>query len=117
MSDETPQLIAADRAHLWHPFTQMREWCAAEHEPLGLGGIGIFHHRFAPFQFPVEHVASIEELENLDAARIAAVAIEPLIQGAAGMRLWPRGLLARLRAWCDRTRALLIADEIMTGFG
>jgi adenosylmethionine-8-amino-7-oxononanoate aminotransferase len=48
---------------------------------------------------------------------VAAVCIEPLIQGAAGMKLWPAGMLGELRAWCDRTGALLIADEVMTGFG
>ena len=43
--------------------------------------------------------------------------IEPLIQGAAGMRLWPAGMLAQLRAWCDRHGVFLITDEVMTGFG
>ena len=43
--------------------------------------------------------------------------IEPLIQGAAGMRPWPRGLLAAVRRWCDAHGVLLIADEVMTGFG
>jgi adenosylmethionine-8-amino-7-oxononanoate aminotransferase len=48
---------------------------------------------------------------------VAAVVIEPLVQGAAGIRLWPEGMLAGLRAWCDRTGALLILDEVLTGFG
>jgi adenosylmethionine-8-amino-7-oxononanoate aminotransferase len=43
--------------------------------------------------------------------------IEPLIQGAAGMRLWPAGTLRAVREWCDRTDTLLIIDEVMTGFG
>ena len=33
------------------------------------------------------------------------------------MRLWPPGTLKKLRAWCDRHGVLLIADEVMTGFG
>jgi adenosylmethionine-8-amino-7-oxononanoate aminotransferase len=33
------------------------------------------------------------------------------------MRVWPRGMLAELRAWCDANGTLLIADEVMTGFG
>ena len=83
-----------------------------------LGGIGLFQKRFATHQFPVEHVASVGDLEGLaSAGTIAAVVIEPLIQGAAGMRTWPRGLLAELRGWCDRNGVLLIADEVMTGFG
>ena len=82
-----------------------------------LGGIPAFHGKFSAWQFPAEHVASLEELRALDSAAVAAVVIEPLIQGAAGMRLWPRGMLAELRAWCDATGALLILDEVMTGFG
>ncbi len=80
-----------------------------------LGGTPLFHERFAAWQFPVRHVLSVEELG--EGADVAAVVIEPVVQGVAGMRAWPRGMLASLRAWCDRTGALLIADEIMTGFG
>ena len=47
----------------------------------------------------------------------SAVVIEPLIQGAAGLKLWPAGMLRELRQWCDRTGALLILDEVLTGFG
>ena len=82
-----------------------------------LGGIAAFHGKFSAWQFPAEHVTSMEELRKLDADGIAAVVIEPLIQGAAGMRLWPRGMLAELRAWCDAQGVLLILDEVMTGFG
>ena len=82
-----------------------------------LGGIATFHGRFSAWQFPVEHVATLEELQALEAGTIAAVVIEPLIQGAAGMRLWPRGMLGELRRWCDVHGVLLILDEVMTGFG
>ena len=82
-----------------------------------LGGIATFHGRFSAWQFPAEHVATLEELKALDAETIAAVVIEPLIQGAAGMRLWPKGMLAELRCWCDAHGVLLILDEVMTGFG
>ncbi len=241
---DTKRLIAADKQHLWHPFTQMRDWCAPGHEPLllvegegailrdsegreyidgnssiwtnlhghnhpkinaaireqldrvahtsflgftnppairlaeelvkiappsltrvfysddgstaievavkmavqywqlageprrqrfvafenayhgdtlgaaSLGGVKLFHERFAAHCFPIDRVSSIEELNRIDdPGTLAAVVIEPLIQGAAGMRLWPRGMLAQLRAWCDAHGALLIADEVMTGFG
>ena len=40
-----------------------------------------------------------------------------MIQGAAGMRLWPSGTLKTLRRWCDDNERLLIFDEVMTGFG
>ena len=68
----------------------------------------------------VLRVAGVDALDTLDPAQVgtlAAAVIEPLIQGAAGMRVWPAGTLAKLRAWCDRHGVLLIADEIMTGFG
>lgn len=83
-----------------------------------LGGISLFQGRFSRHHFPVEHVASVADLEALtEPETIAAVVIEPLIQGAAGMRPWPRGLLAEVRRWCDHWGVLLIADEVMTGFG
>lgn len=85
-----------------------------------LGGIGAFHARFAPLQFPVTRVDGMAALKALDErtiSKLAGVVIEPLIQGAAGMRTWPRGLLRDLRAWCDRHGVLLILDEVMTGFG
>ena len=85
-----------------------------------LGGIGAFHDRFAGHHFPVEHIGDPEELDSLpgfQAGEIAAVIIEPLIQGAAGIRLWPPGLLRRLREKCDATGTLLILDEVLTGFG
>lgn len=85
-----------------------------------LGGIDLFHGRLAGLGVPVRRVASIGELEEAGeplAESVAAVVIEPLVQGAAGMRTWPRGLLADLRAWCDRHGVHLILDEVMTGFG
>lgn len=82
-----------------------------------LGGITAFHGKFAAWQFPAVHVTSLEELQALDSKTIAAVVIEPLIQGAAGMRLWPQGMLAELRRWCTEHDVLLILDEVMTGFG
>ena len=75
-----------------------------------LGGVKIFHGRFSEWQFPVQHVSNIAELEAQvsDAGEIAAVVIEPLVQGAAGIRLWPAGMLAELRRWCDAHGVLLI---------
>ena len=85
-----------------------------------LGGIGAFHKRIAGHEFPVTRICSPAELDSLPGFHngdVAAVIIEPLIQGAAGMRLWPSGMLRELRRKCDDAGVFLILDEVMTGFG
>ncbi len=85
-----------------------------------LGGIPLFHGLHGATGYPTSRFSRVEELEALDgsaAAEVNAVIIEPLVQGAAGMRLWPAGMLRRLRDWCDRHGAFLVLDEVMTGFG
>ena len=85
-----------------------------------LGAAAMFKTRSSRWNFPALQVPDINALEALspaEIAKIAAVVIEPLIQGAAGMRLWPSGTLRAVRDWCSRTETLLIVDEVMTGFG
>lgn len=85
-----------------------------------LGGIAAFHDRFASIGFPVVRVPDLAALGALDRETIrtlAGIVIEPLVQGAGGMRMWPEGLLRELRAWCDGQGIFLILDEVMTGFG
>ncbi len=69
---------------------------------------------------PVRQIGSLAELTALPIAavkQIAAVVIEPLVQGAAGMKLWPKGTLAALREWTKGQGILLIADEVQCGYG
>jgi adenosylmethionine-8-amino-7-oxononanoate aminotransferase len=85
-----------------------------------LGGLTTFKGSANQFGYGVCRVPDMNALSQLDAAlvdRIAAVILEPLIQGAAGMRLWPKGMVAQLQAWCRARDILLILDEVMTGFG
>jgi adenosylmethionine-8-amino-7-oxononanoate aminotransferase len=48
---------------------------------------------------------------------IAAVLVEPMLQGAGGMVVWPAEFLAGIRRLCDQAGVLMIADEVFTGFG
>jgi adenosylmethionine-8-amino-7-oxononanoate aminotransferase len=82
-----------------------------------LGGISMFHDRFKTHQFPVIRIQSVEGLAAIDPTQIAGLVIEPMIQGAAGMKVWPSGMLEVLRDWCDANDVFLIFDEVMTGFG
>jgi adenosylmethionine-8-amino-7-oxononanoate transaminase len=84
---------------------------------VSLGGIDLFHAMFKPLLFDVIRVKDMTQLRGVVGEKLAAVVIEPLIRGAAGMKLWPRGLLKELRAFCTENGALLVVDEVMTGFG
>jgi adenosylmethionine-8-amino-7-oxononanoate aminotransferase len=61
--------------------------------------------------------AALEKLLAQRAEDIAAIIVEPLVQGAGGMRFHDAGVLKTLRALADRYELLLIFDEIFTGFG
>ncbi len=85
-----------------------------------LGAAAMFQIGSTRWNFPAMQIPNVKALEALapaEIAKIAAVVIEPLIQGAAGMRLWPPGTLKAVHDWCSRTDTLLIVDEVMTGFG
>ena len=99
----------------------------------------IFTRPFAPLLFPVTGAdppycyrcplglerasCRIDCLSSLEAAlqrhhgTVAAVLVEPMLQGAGGMIVWPHEFLAGARRLCDRYETLLIADEVLTGFG
>ena len=106
---------------------------------VSLGGIKYFHKLFAPILFtPIRgpipctyrlpdgvseetacdhYTRELELLFEKHHHELAAVVMEPLVQGAAGMITHPSGLLARVRELCDRYDVLLICDEVAVGFG
>lgn len=61
--------------------------------------------------------AACHELLSRHRDNIAAVFVEPLVQGAGGMRFHDAATVARIRRLCDEHHVLMIADEIATGFG
>jgi adenosylmethionine---8-amino-7-oxononanoate aminotransferase len=106
---------------------------------VSVGDIGRFHSLFAPLLFPtlrapspycyrcplglerarcrIDCVDALADLVRQHADTLAAVVIEPLVQGAAGMITAPAGYLARVREVTRAHDVLLIADEVAVGFG
>ena len=106
---------------------------------VGVGGIDLFHRIFGPLivagiptptpvTFPNRDGLTPDEIRDralsaLDQVladrghEVAAVVIEPLVQGAAGMIVHPAGFLRGVAELCRRHGVLLIADEVATGFG
>jgi adenosylmethionine-8-amino-7-oxononanoate aminotransferase len=96
-----------------------------------IGGVEVFRRPFAGALAEVFHVASPGDPQvSLDAAvaalaavlerardRIAAVVVEPVVQGAAGMRIYDPAYLRAARALCDRHDVFLVADEVFAGYG
>jgi len=87
---------------------------------VGDGGFGT--DVFDPLRFPVRRVASGDTGDACDtidryAAELAAVVLEPLVQGASGMALHEPGFVRAVADACARHDVLLICDEVATGFG
>jgi adenosylmethionine---8-amino-7-oxononanoate aminotransferase len=89
---------------------------------VSVGGIDLFHSTYRPLLFQT-HAAEpgdagdLERILSCHEERIAALIVEPLVQGAAGMLVHPRGYLREARELCDRFGVLMICDEVATGFG
>jgi adenosylmethionine---8-amino-7-oxononanoate aminotransferase len=106
---------------------------------VSVGGIDLFHRIFKPLLFDVHHAPQpycyrcplgkerascamecADDVERIFASRpgqIAALVLEPVMQGADGMIAQPPGYVRRMREICDRHGALLVCDEVATGWG
>jgi len=89
---------------------------------VSVGGIDLFHACFGPLLFDTWQAepgdaSDMARLLREHAGQVAAVIVEPLVQGAAGIITHPAGYLAAVRALCDEHDVLLICDEVATGFG
>ncbi|HEY2586826.1 MAG TPA: adenosylmethionine--8-amino-7-oxononanoate transaminase [Tepidisphaeraceae bacterium] len=90
----------------------------------------LFKVHFAPTPYVYRHpkspdpdavmadcLAQLESILKAHASRLAAICIEPVVQGAGGMIVQPRGFLRTVRELASQYDVLLIADEVATGFG
>jgi adenosylmethionine---8-amino-7-oxononanoate aminotransferase len=89
---------------------------------VSVGGIDLFHSLYRPLLFDTlkaepGDAADMERLLAEHGREVAAVIMEPLVQGAAGMLVHPEGYLRDVRELCDRHGVLLVLDEVATGFG
>jgi adenosylmethionine-8-amino-7-oxononanoate aminotransferase len=89
---------------------------------VSVGAIPLFHSTFRPLLFDaaVAEPGDADDLRRILSAEgdsIAAVIMEPLVQGAAGMLVHPKGYLRAVRELCDEFGVLMICDEVATGFG
>ncbi|HVM69142.1 MAG TPA: adenosylmethionine--8-amino-7-oxononanoate transaminase, partial [Gaiellaceae bacterium] len=124
--------VALKMAYQW--WHQRGEWWRSQYvclrssyhgDTLGsvsVGGIELFHTQFRPLLFEAHQaepgdIASMRALLAEHGEKVAAVVVEPLVQGAAGMLVHPEGYLRAVRELCDEHGVLLVCDEVATGFG
>jgi adenosylmethionine-8-amino-7-oxononanoate aminotransferase len=94
---------------------------------MSAGARSVFNAAYEPLLFQVDTIpfpSAGREQETLDAleqfcrnGEVAALLIEPLVLGAGGMKIYPPHLLAEFRRTTQQYGTLLIADEVMTGWG
>lgn len=96
---------------------------------MSLGGSGAFHGVFDPLKFKVTHAPDpddeswenvarfVEETLEREGDEFAGIVVEPTVQGAGGMRIYPASILRRFQEATARAGALFIVDEVFTGYG
>jgi adenosylmethionine---8-amino-7-oxononanoate aminotransferase len=89
---------------------------------VSVGGIELFHSLYRPLLFEAWQAEpgdpdALRAVLAEHADRCAAVIVEPLVQGAAGIHVQPEGYLRAVRELCDEFGVFLICDEVATGFG
>lgn len=94
---------------------------------MAVGGRGVFSKPFDPFLFEVEFIPapvpgkeeeSLAKLsEIIDNEDVASFIYEPLVQGTAGMMVYSADVLDKMISMCRAKGIIIIADEVMTGFG
>ncbi|VAX36790.1 Adenosylmethionine-8-amino-7-oxononanoate aminotransferase [hydrothermal vent metagenome] len=90
---------------------------------VSIGGIDLFHKVYRNLIFKTIKLDFPDSLDKFEAMlkkkckTIAALVVEPMVQGAAGMIVWPKGILKRMAQLCKQYDVFLICDEVATGFG
>jgi adenosylmethionine-8-amino-7-oxononanoate aminotransferase len=103
---------------------------------MSIGRMPAFHKPYLPLLFKVhfaptpyayrwrgggdvkgQSLAAVRAILEQHHERLAAICIEPIVQGAGGMIVQPAGYLAELRRMADECEVLLVCDEVATGFG
>jgi len=101
---------------------------------VSVGGISLFHEVYSRLIFKAiklgfpsrmnigsgDYFKCLNKLEKLlqsEGRSVCAFIVEPIVQGAAGMIMWPEGVLREMSRICTKYEVLLIVDEVATGFG
>lgn len=106
---------------------------------VSVGGIDLFHKAYRHLLFEgyvvdspycyrcpkkkiyplcdVDCLGGLKEILECEGEQIAALIVEPLVQGASGMLVWPKGIYKKMAGLCKKYNVLLIADEVAVGIG